>query len=219
MRDLVVNALRAFVSYMTRLPFSASTVPQPPEGTPLLVVLRWACAHPFELFVRRWNWKSALFSAFFRGLIFFTVNLKAGWRAAVGAMLAEFVWRSATSGGWGAVTQMLCKVRPVWQAVFGSMFVVPLVAHTIEFVIHYTRGTPVLARSILVSICFTQVSDLFNLYVMYKGAMLVGEGARPFSEDMRRVPALIGGFLLVLPRLVARKLTVALRPPGTEAGL
>ena len=216
MRDVVVDAHRAVAFPMPRFMPLTPAVPPPPEGASLLRVLRWVCAHPVEIFVRRWNWKSAVFSAFFRGLIFFTVNLRAGWRAAAGAMLAEFVWRSATSGGWGAVTQMLCKVRPMWQAVFGSMFVVPLVAHSIEFVIHYSRGTPVLARSILVSVCFTQVSDLFNLYVMYNGAMLVGEGARPFGEDLRRLPALVGGFLLVLPRLAARKIAVAPGPSGTE---
>ncbi len=216
MRDLVVAVPRTVTTLMPRLPLYTPAAPSPPEGVPLLSVLRWACAHPIELFVRRWNWKSAVFSALFRGLIFFTLNLQAGLRAAVGAMLAEFVWRTATSGGWGAATQMLCKVRPMWQAILGSMFVVPLVAHTIEFTIHYTRGTPVLAKSILVSICFTQVSDLFNLYVMYNGAMLVGDGARPFGEDMRRVPALIGGFLLVLPRLAARKLAGVPPPPGTE---
>jgi hypothetical protein len=179
-----------------------------------LPVIRWACAHPVELFIRRWNWKSALFSALFRGGIFFAVNLKAGWRAAVGAMLAEFAWRTATSGGWGAVTQMLRKVKPQWQAVLGSMLFVPAVSHSIEFTIHYTRGTPMLARSIFVSICFTQISNLFNLYAMHKGALIVGVGARPLGEDMRRVPSLIGGFLLVLPRMAGRALAEALRNEG-----
>ncbi len=188
--------------------------PVPPEGVPLLPVLRWACAHPVELFIRRWNWKSAMFSALMRGGIFFTVNLKAGWRAAVGAMLVEFAWRTATSGGWGAVTQMLRKVKPDWQAVLGAMLVVPAVSHSIEFTIHYTRGTPVLARSILTSICFTQISNLFNLYAMRKGALIVGAEARPLSEDMKRVPALIGGFLLVLPRMAGRAFLEALRNEG-----
>jgi len=177
-------------------------------------VIRWACAHPVELFIRRWNWKSAMFSALMRGGIFFTVNLKAGWRAAVGAMLVEFAWRTATSGGWGAVTQMLRKVKPDWQAVLGAMLVVPAVSHSIEFTIHYTRGTPVLARSILTSICFTQISNLFNLYAMRRGALIVGAEARPLSEDMKRVPALIGGFLLVLPRMAGRAFLEALRNEG-----
>jgi len=186
----------------------------PPEGVPLLPLLHWACAHPVELFIRRWNWKSAMFSALFRGGIFFTVNFKAGWRAAVGAMLAEFAWRTATSGGWGALTQMLRKVRPEWQGVLGSMLVAPALSHSIEFAIHYTRGTPVLAKSIITSICFTQVSNLFNLYAMHKGALIVGAEGRSLAQDMRDVPSLVRGFLLVLPRLIGRALVESFRNEG-----
>jgi len=190
--------------------------PIPPENVPLLPVLRWACTHPVELLIRRWNWKSAMFSALFRGGIFFTVNFKAGWRAAVGAMLTEFVWRTATSGGWGAVTQMLRKVKPEWQSVIGAMFVVPAVSHSIEFTIHFTRGTPVLAKSIITSICFTQISNLFNLYAMRKGALIIGPEGHSLGQDMRDVPRLIGGFLLVLPRLFGRALLALLRTQGAR---
>jgi hypothetical protein len=179
-----------------------------------LPVLGWAASNPVELFYRRWNWKSAMFSALMRGGIFFTVNWKAGARAAVGAMLAEFAWRSLTSGGWGALTQILRKVKPTWQAIVGAMVVVPAFSHLIEFTIHYLRGTPVLGRSILVSVCFTQISNLFNLYAMSRGAMIVGAGSRPLAEDMRRVPALIGGFLAVIPRALIRRLAENIRNEG-----
>ena len=178
----------------------------PPEGGPLIPLLQWVCAHPVELLVRRWNWKSAMFSALFRGGIFFTVNLKAGFGAAVVTMLVQFAWRSATSGGFGAVTQLLRKVRPEWQAVLGATLILPGVSHGLEFIISYLAQTPVLGKSVLISICFTQISNLFNLYAMHKGAMIVGSEARPLREDMLRMPVLIGGFVLVLPRLVVRLL-------------
>lgn len=187
--------------------------PEPPEGSPLLPVIQWACSDPVELLIRRWNWKSALFSALFRGAIYFAVNLQAGRDAALGAMCAEFLWRAATSGGWGAITQKLSQVRPLWQAIAGTMFVLPAAGLSIEFTIHSLRGTPVLARSILVSACFTQIADLFNLYVMRHGVMLTGTGSRPFAEDLRRIPALVLGFLLVLPRLACE----AAKPPQPEA--
>ena len=186
----------------------------PPENVPLAPVLAWACAHPVELFIRRWNWKSAMFSALFRGAIYFTVNLKAGWRAAVGAMIAEFIWRTATSGGWGAVTQILRTVKPDWQSVVGAMLVLPAASHTIEFAIHFTRGTPVLGKSIITSICFTQISNLFNLYAMRRGALVIGAEGRSLARDMRDVPRLIGGFLLVIPRLVVRAMSAPLRNEG-----
>jgi hypothetical protein len=53
---------------------------------------------PVDLVVRRWNWKAALFSSLTRGIIFLAANLTAGWRAAVGAMLAEWIYRALTSG-------------------------------------------------------------------------------------------------------------------------
>jgi hypothetical protein len=177
-----------------------------PNDASLAGLLRWACAHPFELLVLRWNWKSALFSAFFRGTIYVTVNWKAGWHAAVGAMLAEMIWRTLTSGGWGAITQQLSRVRPLSQALLGTMLVMPAIGHAIELTIHASRGTPFLARSILVSILFTQIAELFSLYVMRNGAMIVGVGSRSFADDLRRVPGLIVGFVLVIPRAIAASL-------------
>ena len=44
--------------------------------------------HPYELLIRRWNWKAALFSSLYRGLLFLLLNLTAGTDAAIGAMLA-----------------------------------------------------------------------------------------------------------------------------------
>jgi hypothetical protein len=43
------------------------------EGRPPSVyeVLRDLTSHPFELVVRRWNWKAALLSSLLRALIFF----------------------------------------------------------------------------------------------------------------------------------------------------
>jgi hypothetical protein len=57
-----------------------------------------------ESLVRRWNWKAAFMSAFIRAWIFFFANLTAGWRAAAGAMLAEYIFRGITSRFYGALT-------------------------------------------------------------------------------------------------------------------
>jgi len=60
---------------------------------------------PRRMLIERWNWKAALFSSTFRALIFLSTNLTAGWKAATGAMLAEFLYRAACSGFYGAITQ------------------------------------------------------------------------------------------------------------------
>jgi hypothetical protein len=64
-------------------------------------------AHPFELLIARWNWKSSLFSSTLRAVLFLCATLTAGWRAATGAMLAEFIYRAFSAGFYGAITQGL----------------------------------------------------------------------------------------------------------------
>ena len=85
-----------------------------PTRTTLAVVLRKLFLEP-HYFLVRWNWKSALTSSLTRGLVFLFANLTAGWRAAVGAMTAEWVFRALTSGFYGALTQTLGEVEPPWQ--------------------------------------------------------------------------------------------------------
>lgn len=163
--------------------------------------LRELVRHPGELLLRRWNWKVAAFSAILRGGIFLVTNLSAGWEAARGAMLAEFVYRALTAGFYGALSQQFGRIEPHWQGTIGAMAFVPALGHLVEFCIHSLRGTPNLGRSIAASVSFSVLSVLFNLYIMRHGAMIVGgEKARPFGEDMRRIPRLILGFVLVGPR-------------------
>ncbi|MBC7925149.1 MAG: hypothetical protein H7039_05785, partial [Bryobacteraceae bacterium] len=141
--------------------------------------IRDICSHPFEHLILKWNWKSAVTSALMRGALFFTTNLSSGLRAATGALLAEFVYRTAISGFYGSLTQSFRKCEPVWAATLFVMIVLPLSSHAIEFTVHYLRGTPQLVRSITASICFTIVATLFNYYVMRRGVLVVGEERRP----------------------------------------
>jgi hypothetical protein len=70
--------------------------------------------NPRETLFRQWNWKAALFSSFFRAVVFFAVNLRAGWTSAWAAMLTEFVdggEKLGHSGGWKWAI-MWVTVRP-----------------------------------------------------------------------------------------------------------
>lgn len=114
-------------------------------------------------------------------------------------MLAEWVFRAATSGFYGAITQTLGEVEPEWQGMAGAMVLLPLVSHSLEFLLHWLRHTPHLAASLLSSMIFTMFSTLFNLYMMRRGTMLVGRGAPSLRADLRAMPRMIGGFLAALP--------------------
>lgn len=159
--------------------------------------------------VAHWNYKSALFSSTIRALLFLLANLRSGWQAATGAMLAEFIYRAISAGFYGALTQSFRRVQPAWKGTLGALLAVPLLTHSIEFTIHYLRGTPNLKTSMIASVCFTLVSTSFNLFAMRRGALVSGHDAWSIADDMRALPSLIAGFLgagpLWLWRCTARK--------------
>ncbi|MDX2154769.1 MAG: hypothetical protein SFV54_28765 [Bryobacteraceae bacterium] len=160
--------------------------------------------HPYRRLLLEWNWKSAFLSAAMRASIFFATNLTAGLRAALGAMAAEFVFRTAISGFYGSATQALRRAEPAWHGAVAVMVLLPVCSHTLEFLVHYFRGTPKLLTSVVVSMIFTAVSTLFNWYAMRRGALLVGASQKSLAEDMKSMPSIIAGFLLAGPRALGR---------------
>jgi len=171
---------------------------------------------PGDLLVRRWNWKSAVFSSLVRAAIFFFCNLSAGLHAAESAMLAELVYRTLTSGFHGALTQAFRQAEPAWKAGLTVMVVLPFCSHSLEWAVHMARGTPHLLGSIVSSVCFTCISTLFNLYAMRRGVFVTGDGSGSMGSDLRRVPGLIAGFVAAGPQALYRSLR-NLQPtsPGT----
>lgn len=162
-------------------------------------VLASIARHPYESLVRRWNWKSALTSALIRGGVFFTANLSAGLGPAVGAMLAEFAYRTLLSGLYGSVLEKLRAAEPAWKATLAAMLLLPACSHAVEFGVHWTRGTPKLAVSIAASVSFTILSTLFNLYAMRRGVLLIGSQRQSFAADMAVMPRIIAGFVAAGP--------------------
>lgn len=177
---------------------------------------RELATRPGELLLRRWNWKSAVFSSIIRALIFFFANLRSGWHAAVGAMVAELLYRGFTAGFYGALTQAFGEVEPEWMAGIAVSLLLPVVSHTIEFAVHWLRGTPHLKASIISSVCFTVLSTLFNLYAMRRGVLVVGCSAGSVASDMRRIPRLIAGFVACGPVALFRWMRRVLATPVTE---
>src|SRR5262249_5962798 len=92
--------------------------------------------HPVERVLMKWNWKSALTSSIIRATIFFVVNLRAGWKAAVGAMFAELIFRSIFSGICGSLTESFRDASPRWAATLAVMVLLPIANHSLEFLLH-----------------------------------------------------------------------------------
>jgi hypothetical protein len=164
-------------------------------------VFRSLVRDPWGQLLSRWNWKSALTSALIRAAIFFFTNLRAGAAAASAAWLTEFVWRFALSGYYGALIQRFRFAIPQRAANAIIAVGLPVFNHTLEFLIHSARGTPELKRSMIVSVCFTVISMLFNAYAMRRGVMITGAGAQSLTHDLRQMPGIILGFVLWLIRV------------------
>jgi hypothetical protein len=141
-------------------------------------------------------------------MLFFVVNLGAGLDAAGSAMVAEFTLRAVTAGFYGALTQTFASLQPAWVATLAASLLLPVTAHSVEFAVHYVRGTPALAASIGASAAFTVISTQFNLYAMRRGVLIVGAGSLTLAGDLRRLPLVVAGFCTGLVRAWA-----APRPP------
>lgn len=149
-----------------------------------------------ETLIKRWNWKASLFSSVCRGALFFAVNAGAGINTALGAMYAEFAYRSVTAGFYGAITQQFRRAHPRWIAAWLVGLGMPVVSHIIEFAVHWLRGTPHLRSSVIASVCFTGFSTLFNLHAMREGVLLAGAESCSLWEDLQALPRVVISFLV-----------------------
>src|ERR1700687_3753898 len=161
--------------------------------------------HPVRHLIRRWNWKSALLSSLLRAGIFFFTNLIAGWHAALGAMLADVMLRSVTSGFYGAITESFSSARPAWAATAAAMVALPFLAHSLEFVVHWLRGTPKLGFGSGASVIFTALSTAFNLYAMRRGILITSGNSKSLRHDLCQIPPLLFAFVLSGPREIKRR--------------
>ena len=160
---------------------------------------------PVTYLLHRWNWKSALLSSLVRASLFFFTNLTAGFPAALAAMKTELVFRAITSGFYGALTEAFREAEPPWAAAITVMVLLPIANHSLEFFVHWMRGTQKLVSSIFASMILTAFSTLFNFYVMRRGALIVGSGRHSLGKDLLRLPILALEFITLLPRYIIRK--------------
>jgi hypothetical protein len=177
------------------------------EPDTLLGVARWILRHPWDALGRRWNYKSALISSTLRASLFFSTNLSAGLAAAMGALTTEFWFRFATAGFYGALTQAFRRAQPERLATMTALVVLPVVAHSLELLVHWMRGTPELFVSIVASMIFTAVSTTFNLFAMRRGALIVGPDRRTLVDDLAAMPRLVILFVANAARFCARPLS------------
>lgn len=176
-------------------------------------VFRSLASHPAQI-ITRWNWKAALLGAMLRASFYITVYKasKENWRAAAVAAFVEFTFRFLTSGASGALVQSFRRATPAWLATLIVTVSLPTISHSIEFFTHYAQeryfselvpASTNNSRQIAfaVSVLFSVLSAMFNLFIMRHGVLLVGAGNETKSlwSDIKQFPMLIIEFVSFLP--------------------
>lgn len=188
------------------------------EEIPLPAVLRSLISHPAQI-ITRWNWKSALLGALLRASFYFTVYQasRESLLVTMTAVLVELSFRFFTSGVSGALVQSFRRAKPAWLAILVVTISLPIFSHTIEFVTHYAQeryfsnvfpASENNARTyaFTISVLFSALSAMFNLFAMRHGVLLVGAGRETKSlwSDLRKMPLLVVEFVAFLPILILR---------------
>ena len=158
--------------------------------------------HPIDTLVLRWNWKAAVLSAMLRAPIFFFTYLfkTDGLKLAIGAAVAQSVFRFIFGGVNGAIIQSFSKVEPPCHAILTVPLVLATLSHLIEFGVQtlYDNQTGVDGKNkaLAISILVSAISAVFNLFAMRRGALLVkDESQQSIWRDLRRMPWLALEFL------------------------
>ena len=184
-------------------------------------VFRNLLHHPAQV-VTRWNWKAALLGAGLRAFFYLVVYVvsQESWLTTLTAVLVELPFRFVTTGLGGAIVQSFRRATPLWVANLIFSVSLPAFSHTVEFFTHYAQEryfADVLAasrdgvarqRAFAISVFFSVISALFNLFAMRHGVLLVGAGkeTQSFSSDIKRLPRMACEFTASLPVLISRYL-------------
>lgn len=162
--------------------------------------------HLFRVVGKGWNFKTAILSASCRGLLFLaaTALSRSHHPGRLGAALLETCYAAVAAGIFGSLIQRLRSLRPPWVAGVLVCPVIPLIFQSLELGVHALLGTAVFRAGLIASAGMTCVSALFNLYVMRRGALIVGKEGCSFRSDLLALPRLAVQFLLAAPASAAR---------------
>lgn len=188
------------------------------EAIPLGEVLRSLVTHPAQM-ITRWNWKAAVLGALLRASFYFTVYQASRERllVTITAVLVELGFRFFTSGISGSLVQSFRRASPPWLAILVVTITLPLFSHSVEFITHYGQEryfSNVFPKSennartyaFTISVLFSALSAMFNLFAMRHGVLLVGAGKETKSlwSDLKKIPLLVIEFTTYIPLLILR---------------
>lgn len=170
------------------LQYSSESIPALPirvsAGQALLSLLR----DPWRCVVKRWNGKTALLSAMFRGVVFLAASIKSHHTGRLSGVLAEALFGAMCAGFFGTLTQALRFADPEWLAELLLAGIYPVLFQLGDYFFHAVLGTQVFRTGMIASAVFTALSAAFNLFIMRRGTLLVGKEGNPFTQDLIALP-------------------------------
>ena len=155
--------------------------------------------NPSQL-LRQWNYKGAIMSGSLRAPIFLITYLvgRESIKLALGAALAQFIFRFVFAGVGGALIQAFRRVEPAWKALVAILLIVPVISHVFEYLVqaafaHFTETGDHTDVAILRSVCISVLSALFSLFIMRRDVLIVGETeSQSIWSDLAKFSSLWG---------------------------
>lgn len=142
-----------------------------------------------------WNWKCAFMSASVRSLVYLAAMARGGVHGRLAVVAVEIVYVILTAGLWAGLQQRALGLRTRLAGNLVVALLVPALAQFCDWLTHRLTGAVAPSHATFAVCVFTLLSALFHLYVMRRGAFLTGQG-RSLTEDFRRMPHLVAGFVL-----------------------
>lgn len=128
-------------------------------------------------------------------MVYAVAMARTGAHGRVAVVLVEIAYVTLTAGVYAGMQQRALGLRSRGLGNLVVVVVVPGLAQVLDWTAHRATGAAIAGRTIVAVSVFAVLSALFHLHVMRNGGFLTGHG-RSLSDDMRRMPRFIAGFIL-----------------------
>lgn len=132
-----------------------------------------------------------------RSMVYLAAMAHRGTRAGLSVVMVETVYVTLTAGFYAGLQQKALGLRSRLLGNLSVVLAVPMLAQLFDWLAHRATGAVAPGKANVVVCAFAALSALFHLYVMRRGVFLTGHGGRTLADDLRKMPRLIGTFVLL----------------------
>jgi hypothetical protein len=130
-----------------------------------------------------------------RSLVLLVAMVHGQTHGRVAVLAVEMGYVTLTAGLWAGLQQTALGLRRKTLGNLTIVLLVPGASLLFDYLAHRAAGATAPPHATMAVCAFALLSALFHLHVMRRGAFLTGQG-RSLSQDFRRMPRLVAGFVL-----------------------